>query len=333
MDEVGGPTILATFTVIAALLPMAFVTGLMGPYMRPSPSTPRTGMLISLAVAFMFTPWLYQRLLGKRTGASPRLADTHGDAPDGAAAVLRTGHDAVSRRRPRAAATAGCCSAPSWSLIVLLGGAGGGASVVILKMLPFDNKSEFQVVVDMPEGTPLEQTARVLSETGATHVATVPEVTDYQVYAGTAAPINFNGLVRQYYLRRAPTRAISRSTCWTSTIATARATTSPLAAARTAAGDRRKLDAQRQDRRGAAGTAGAVAAGGGDLRPRLRRPAAASRRQVRKVFEATPDIVDVDDTVGAPQQRKLHRRGRPGQARPCWGSPSRQRCSGRWRRC
>jgi hypothetical protein len=86
---------------------------------------------------------------------------------------------------------------------------------VVLKMLPFDNKSEFQVVVDMPEGTSLEQTKRVLTGTGRLHLATVPEVSDYQLYAGTASPINFNGLVRQYYLRSGPTRATSRSTWWT----------------------------------------------------------------------------------------------------------------------
>ena len=196
VDEVGGPTILATFTVIAALLPMAFVSGLMGPYMSPIPINASMGMLISLAVAFIVTPYMALKLL---RGAPPSAAGAHDDAvsPRVHAAFARALNPFLIGARSRAARW--------WLLagvIVLIGGAVSLAAVrwVVLKMLPFDNKSEIQVVVDMPEGTTLEQTARVLRELGQ-HVATVPEVTDYEVYVGTASPINFNGLVRQYYLR------------------------------------------------------------------------------------------------------------------------------------
>jgi len=193
VDEVGGPTILATFTVIAALLPMAFVTGLMGPYMSPIPINASIGMLISLAIAFVVTPWLALKLI--RPGAHA----THGESR--LLALFRT------RMTPflRGAAGRGARNT-LWLGIgaaILVSVALPVVKLVILKMLPFDNKSEFQVVVDMPVGTPLEKTAQVLAEMGAA-VAVVPEVTDYQAYAGTAAPINFNGLVRQYYLRAGP---------------------------------------------------------------------------------------------------------------------------------
>ena len=194
VDEVGGPTILATLTVIAALLPMAFVTGLMGPYMSPIPINASTGMLISLAIAFVVTPWLAFKL-------APRHA--HPVAEESAWSqrlfqallipFLRGRQGARNRRR-------------LWAgMLALIAGAMAlpVAQLVILKMLPFDNKSEFQVVLDLPVGTPVEETARVLQEIGA-YLATVPEVTDYQLYAGTASPINFNGLVRQYFLRASP---------------------------------------------------------------------------------------------------------------------------------
>ncbi|HSO80525.1 MAG TPA: efflux RND transporter permease subunit, partial [Chromatiaceae bacterium] len=200
VDEVGGPTILATFTVIAALLPMAFVSGLMGPYMSPIPINASLGMLISLVVAFVFTPWMTNFMLGRRTHAHDGGA--HGPGPETEGGWMRPlFHGAIS---PFLAGRAGWVN--RWLLLggilLLIAGSIGlvTSKAVILKMLPFDNKSEFQVVLDMPEGTSLEQTARVLAELG-NHLATVPEVTDYQVYAGTAAPINFNGLVRQYYLR------------------------------------------------------------------------------------------------------------------------------------
>ena len=196
VDEVGGPTILATFTVIAALLPMAFVSGLMGPYMSPIPINASMGMFISLAIAFVVTPWLALKLLGGKHGGHA----AHG--PDKVTAKLeplfrkyvtpfldvRTGR--AARRKLWIGIFAAIAVSVSLALVQL----------VVLKMLPFDNKSEFQVVLDMPAGTPLEDTARVLREIGA-EIAKVEEVTDYQAYAGAASPINFNGLVRQYYLR------------------------------------------------------------------------------------------------------------------------------------
>lgn len=194
VDEVGGPTILATFTVIAALLPMAFVTGLMGPYMRPIPINASTGMLISLAVAFMFTPWLYFKLFNKQQ-------QTHHE---------NSRQDLFLQRSFRRLMLPFLCAEKGdknrWlllaGLLVLIAGSMAlvASQAVIMKMLPFDNKSELQILVDMPEGTALEDTHRVLQAL-ADHLDTVAEVTHYQIYAGTSAPVNFNGLVRQYYLR------------------------------------------------------------------------------------------------------------------------------------
>ena len=195
VDEVGGPTILATFTVIAALLPMAFVTGLMGPYMSPIPINASIGMLISLAIAFIITPWLALKLI-KRTAHGAHEAGDNKLTRFFRARLtpfLRGSEGRGARRK-------------LWlgiGVAILLSVALPAVQLVILKMLPFDNKSEFQIIVDLPVGTPLEKTAQVLAEMGEA-VAAVPEVTDYQAYAGTAAPINFNGLVRQYYLRAGP---------------------------------------------------------------------------------------------------------------------------------
>jgi multidrug efflux pump subunit AcrB len=204
VDEVGGPTILATLTVIAALLPMAFVSGLMGPYMSPIPINASLGMLLSLAIAFVVTPWL-ARLWMK---ATPPSATDAPAAPGQALAhhglsakvapmferIFRPLLDEQRGARHRRLLGLGIAVLIAASLALPATG------LVRLKMLPFDNKSEFQVIVDMPAGTPVEQTAAVLRELGQ-YLATVPEVTHYQAYAGTAAPINFNGLVRQYDLR------------------------------------------------------------------------------------------------------------------------------------
>jgi multidrug efflux pump subunit AcrB len=212
VDEVGGPTILATLTVIAALLPMAFVSGLMGPYMSPIPINASMGMLISLAIAFSVTPWL-ARLWMKPWPVNAAADDHTRDAselpyptlepkPHGLAAKLGPLFERIFRplldeqhgRRNRSLLGLGMALLIAVSVALPIFG------LVLLKMLPFDNKSEFQVIVDMPAGTPVEQTAAVLQALGR-HLATLPEVTDYQAYAGTAAPINFNGLVRQYDLR------------------------------------------------------------------------------------------------------------------------------------
>ena len=197
VDEVGGPTILATFTVIAALLPMAFVSGLMGPYMSPIPINASMGMLLSLAIAFMVTPWLARLWMKEHTSTN-----AHAHVPTGLAAklgplfqrVFKPLLDDQSGQRNRRFLGLGV------AVLIVISVALPATGLVLLKMLPLDNKSEFQVIVDMPAGTPVEKTAAVLHELGA-YLSTVPEVTDYQAYAGTAAPINFNGLVRQYYLR------------------------------------------------------------------------------------------------------------------------------------
>jgi multidrug efflux pump subunit AcrB len=196
VDEVGGPTILATFTVIAALLPMAFVSGLMGPYMSPIPINASMGMLISLAVALVLTPWLTRRLV---------RADGHGHAPSALDRGLEPFFRRVMSPFLMGEGARRARHRLYFGTLVAIALAVGLAAVqwVVLKMLPFDDKSEFQVVLHMPEGTPVETTARVLGEMAAV-VRREPEVTDWQAYAGTAAPINFNGLVRQYYLRSAP---------------------------------------------------------------------------------------------------------------------------------
>ena len=195
VDEVGSPTILATFTVIAALLPMAFVSGLMGPYMSPIPINASIGMLISLAVAFVITPWLALRFSAAHHAVVKDERDTAMTRffRNRLRPFLNGEHGKPARRKLWLGILAGMLFAVSLGVFKL----------VVLKMLPFDNKSEFQVVVDMPSGTALEQTSGALHDFGA-YLATVPEVTDYQGYAGSASPINFNGLVRQYYLRSAP---------------------------------------------------------------------------------------------------------------------------------
>jgi multidrug efflux pump subunit AcrB len=224
VDEVGGPTILATLTVIAALLPMAFVSGLMGPYMSPIPINSSLGMAISLAIAFTVTPWLALKLM--KSHGTPALTPTlsqgeRGQTAGAGAALPRPLGERAGVRGEHTARGLGPKLQRLFTHILtpfldsarkrwlLLGGilAALGLSVgltlvqwVVLKMLPFDNKSEFQVVLEMPAGTPLENTASALHEMGA-FLAQQKEVRDLQGYAGTASPITFNGLVRQYYLR------------------------------------------------------------------------------------------------------------------------------------
>ena len=206
VDEVGGPTILATFTVIAALLPMAFVGGLMGPYMRPIPINASIGMFISLAVAFVVTPWLAFRLL-RHHMPEPEVDES------GAPVVQISKVDRFLQRlfvrvmgpflgAPKAARNRRRLFI-GMTVLVLMAAGLAGVKLVIMKMLPFDNKSEFQVVLNMPEGSTLEQTHRALVDMSQV-LNGVPEVKDYQLYAGTSAPMNFNGLVRQYYLRSEP---------------------------------------------------------------------------------------------------------------------------------
>jgi multidrug efflux pump subunit AcrB len=194
VDEVGNPTILATLTVVAAILPMAFVGGLMGPYMRPIPVGATAAMMFSLVIAFVVTPWTAAWLM--------RGASSHGhEQEDRFTAVYRRVMGLlVARPGIRLAFLGGVALALLVSIaLVPLG-------LVGVKMLPFDNKSEFQVIINMPEGTPLEQTARVASAL-AQETLKQASVTNVQTYVGTSSPYNFNGLVRHYFMRRLPHQA------------------------------------------------------------------------------------------------------------------------------
>ena len=188
VDEVGNPTILATLAVVAALLPMAFVSGLMGPYMKPIPVGASAAMLFSLLVAFIVSPWLGYRLL---RGVSHGAAGSKGRLQQGYEALLERLLQEKGQRR-KAIGAIGLLLVLAVALVPLKG--------VEVKMLPFDNKSELQVIIDMPENSSLEKTAALTRELGA-YLRTVPEVTDFQSYVGTASPYNFNGLVRHYFQR------------------------------------------------------------------------------------------------------------------------------------
>ena len=197
--EVGNPTILATFAVISAILPMAFVRGLMGPYMRPIPVGASLAMLFSLVVAFVVSPWAAIRLLPRKGAAGEHASE--GENENWLTRLyLRAMRPLIYRPRNRWAFLAGV------ALLLALACALVPLKMVLVKMLPFDNKSEFQVIVNMPDGTPLEQTTRVAQALGA-YLGRQPEVDNYQIYAGASGPFNFNGLVRHYYLRRQPNQA------------------------------------------------------------------------------------------------------------------------------
>ena len=208
VNEVGNPTILATFAVISAVLPMAFVGGLMGPYMRPIPTGSSAAMFWSLAIAFIVTPWAALRIL--RWGR--KYSSLTEGVPNAGGAQTTHSHFAheedfftrlyrrfmgpmIAQTRWRGAFLLGI------TLLLLASMATVGRGWVKVKMLPFDNKSEFQIILNMPEGSPLERTAQAAREIAAA-VRIEPEVTDYQVYVGVAAPFNFNGLVRHYFMRR-----------------------------------------------------------------------------------------------------------------------------------
>jgi len=191
VDEVGNPTILATLTVIAAILPIAFVGGLAGPYMRPIPIGASAAMIFSLIVALVVTPWAAVRILGS-AGHDRR------EGEDRLTRLYRRVMHKLLHTRPAAAGFMALVAVLFLGSIALL-----GSGIVKVKMLPFDNKSEFQVIIDMPEGTTLEQTARTASELAGV-VQKQPEVTNLQTYVGISSPYNFNGLVRHYFLRRGP---------------------------------------------------------------------------------------------------------------------------------
>jgi len=198
-DEVGNPTILATFTVIAALLPLAFVSGLMGPYMRPIPINASAAMLFSLFVAYVVSPWLTYTLFHRKAEADLEKLEFRPDMETPEETRLHRLYARIMTPLIRSRAlrygflvTVAVLLAASVALLFV--------RFVTVKMLPFDNKSEVQIVIDAPEGFSLERTGAAAREIAAVF-RELPEVTDYQVYVGTSAPFNFNGLVRHYFLR------------------------------------------------------------------------------------------------------------------------------------
>ncbi len=298
VDEVGGPTILATLTVIAALLPMAFVSGLMGPYMSPIPINASMGMLISLAVAFIVTPWMSRRMLA-------RTAAGGGEGEHGPGYNQRLHRLFEILLTPFVGERHGTRNRFLLGLAVLALIAGSLSlawqRAVVLKMLPFDDKSEVQVVVDLDEGATVEQTTRVLDEIGEV-LMQVPEVVDYQSYAGTASPIGFNGLVRQYYLRESPHMGDVQVTLVE-------------AAERNRKSHDIALDIRRRlapvaEAHGATVKVVEVPPGPPVLSPILAEvygfddaSRAETARRIRAVFESMPGIVDIDDSLerGAPR--------------------------------
>ncbi len=297
VDEVGNPTILATFTVIAAILPMAFVSGMMGPYMRPIPIGASAAMLASLAVAFIVTPYLALRLLRGHVKVAPApvppAAGEAANRPTGWYARLMG--NLLANRSRRRALYAG-------TVLLLLGSVAlVGFRLVQVKMLPFDNKNEFQVVLDLPEGTTLEATHSAAKEI-ATALRRVPEVTSTQVYAGTAAPFNFNGLVRHYFLRRGANVAdvqvnlLGKGARHRQSHAIAVAVR-PMIDSIARRYDARAKIAEIPPGPPVLSTLVAEVYGPDDSTRRL------AAERVRQVMESTPGVVDVDWSVEAPEGR------------------------------
>ncbi len=298
VDEVGGPTILATFTVIAALLPMAFVSGLMGPYMSPIPINASMGMLASLVVAFIFTPWLTNIMLARH--ALHAVSSENHSQQESAISTFFTrimtpflGGAKGNRNRWLLLGSILVLIAAAIALVVV--------QLVVLKMLPSDNKGEFQVVLDMPEGTSLEQTSRVLNEMGQ-YIGNLDEVTDYEIYAGTAAPISFNGLVRQYYLRESSNvgdiqvNLVEKSERDRQSHDIAISVRGPLQAiAKQYHGNVKIVEVPP----GPPVMSPIVAEVYGlDYQGQIQQA-----KQLRKVFESTDNIVDVDDSVETPSEK------------------------------
>ncbi len=296
VDEVGNPTILATLTVIAALLPMAFVSGLMGPYMRPIPVNASIAMFVSLLVAFIVIPWFCQTCY--QPGA--HVAGVEHESQAGGRAYRlyqRLLAPVLSHPAIAALVLAAIALLLAGSLLLFW------TRDVVVKMLPFDNKSELQVVIDMPEGTTLEETARV-TKALTQYVRTIPELRDYQAYVGTASPFNFNGLVRHYYLRDQPHEADIQINL--------------------VAKDRRKAQSHDIAQRIRAPLQEIGKPYGANLKvvevppgPPVQSVLVAEiygpdyarqiqiARDVRRLFEATPGVVDVDDYLEAEQVKYL----------------------------
>jgi multidrug efflux pump subunit AcrB len=297
VDEVGNPTILATFTVIAAILPMAFVSGLMGPYMRPIPVGASVAMLASLGVAFVVTPYLALRLLRGHVGhvgAARQGPETTRGRFAAWYARLMTGLMQQRRHRLSFYGAIGLLLVGSVGLVAL--------RVVSVKMLPFDNKSEFQVILDSPEGTTLETSAALAAQVAA-YLRTLPDVESTEAYAGIAAPFNFNGLVRHYFLRRGANVSDIQVNLRPKGERTRQSHAIAVAA-------RPGIDSIAR-RYGATSAKLAEIPPGPPVLSTLVAEIYASdddtrleaARQVKRVFETTPGVVDVDWTVPAPQRQ------------------------------
>ena len=302
VDEVGNPTILATFAVIAAILPMAFVSGMMGPYMRPIPVGASVAMVASLAVAFVITPYLAYRLLkGHVHAASVPHDQAHGaeESPRIGRLYARMMTPLMDRAATRRVFYAGVLAMLFISMgLVFL-------KAVKVKMLPFDNKSEFQVVLDLPEGATLES-SNALGEKIATYLRRVPEVQSTEVYAGTAAPFNFNGLVRHYFARTGPNVADVQVNLVGKSDRSRQSHAIAVAVRPGIDSIARGYDASAKIAEIPPGppvlstlVAEVYAA---DDSTRIE-----AARQVKRVFETTPGVVDVDWTVDAPQQKRVIR--------------------------
>lgn len=291
--EVGNPTMVATLTVVAALLPMLFVSGLMGPYMSPIPANASAAMLFSFFVAVMLTPWLMVRFHGRE--ASSQAAKGHGDG-----GLL--GRIYVSVARPILVT-----QNRSWLFLGFVGVLTLGSLAlfytqdVTVKLLPFDNKTELQLVVDLPEGSSVEATDRFL-QAAVSRLSSIPEVDSFQTYAGTSAPFNFNGLVRHYYLRSLPHQGDVQINLLPKEERN-----------RTSHGVALELRERLESLAAAPGTVLKVAEPPpgppvlATLLAEIYGPDSQTRRavaaKVREAFEMVPFVVDVDDSYGAPPDR------------------------------
>jgi multidrug efflux pump subunit AcrB len=302
VDEVGNPTILATLTVIAAILPMAFVSGMMGPYMRPIPIGASVAMLASLAVAFVVTPWIALKLLRGHVATHAASPDTaHGPEEDGRFARFYAGimNPLINNKSLRFGfyGVNVALLLASMALVVV--------RAVQVKMLPFDNKSEFQVIADLPEGTALE-TSQALGDAMSAYLVTFPEVVSTEVYAGVAAPFNFNGLVRHYFLRRGANvldvqvNLAAKSERDRQSHAIAVAVRPGLDSIAQQFGAAIKV-AEIPPGPPVMSTLVAEVYGANDAQ----RLAAATA--VKRVFESTPGVVDVDWTIESPQTKQTFR--------------------------
>jgi len=289
VNEVRAPLVLATFTVVAAIMPMGFVGGLMGPYMRPMPVGASMAMLLSMAVAFVITPWTARRLLKPAHAHEPEVHDDHLTR-----LYLRVMNRLIYEPRYRRNFLLGVAG------LFLVSVALFPLKAVLVKMLPFDNKSEFEVVVDMPDGTPLEATAAAAQQLSQAALDQ-PEVTDAEIYAGCSAPFSFNGLVRHYYLRQGPNQAevqvnlTPRGDRGADSHTIAKRTRLAMAATAAKLGARVKV----------------VEVPPGPpviqtLVAEIYGPTAEGRervaRQVKQVFASTPSVVDVDWYMNDPQK-------------------------------